>query len=67
MMSFPLDSVLLTVVMINGKSIDIPIKIRRKAQSSNTAAGFVDSGMGVGLLNPSRKYLDYVAGCRASA
>ena len=65
-MSFPVDSVLMTVLMMNGSTVDLPIKVRRIAQLKNDDPCLISSGMGVGLLNPSQQYLDYVANCRAS-
>ncbi|NOZ69284.1 MAG: PilZ domain-containing protein [Deferribacteres bacterium] len=62
---FPVNSVCIMLVLVNGQVVKIPVKVRRTA--AREGAYSPDSGMGVELVNAPQNYLDYVSACQASA
>jgi Tfp pilus assembly protein PilZ len=65
-MSFPIDSVFIAVILLNEHTLKIPIKIRRTVRSGDHLNRPEDNGVGVGLLEPTREYMDFVSKTRAS-
>ncbi|MEW6601839.1 MAG: PilZ domain-containing protein [Nitrospirota bacterium] len=59
-MAFPVDSVFIAVILLDSHSITLPIRIRRITRSSENSDLNGESGIGVGLINPSKEYLDFV-------
>ncbi len=64
--SFPVDSFFIAIILLDTHTISIPIKIRRTVRAVDQLTGNGNSGLGVGLLNPSKEYLDFVGKTRAS-
>jgi len=64
--SFPMDSVFIAVILLNEHTMQVPIKIRRTVRSGDHSGSPEDNGIGVGLLDPSREYLDFVSSTRAA-
>ena len=64
-MSFPVDSVLIAIILMEEQTLKIPIKIRRTVRSNNHLNDIEDGGIGVSLLNPSKEYIDFISKTRA--
>ncbi len=64
-MSFPVDSVLIAVILDDGNTIKVPVKIVRAVRSNNSFSP-ESSGLGVGLLSNSNEYMDLLSKCRAA-
>ncbi len=64
-MSFPVDSVLIAIILLEEQTLKIPIKIRRTVRSNNYLNDIEDGGIGVSLLNPSKEYIDFISKTRA--
>lgn len=65
--SFPVNSVLIAVVLQNGHTFRLPIKIKRVARSNAQSTMREDNGIGVALLNPPADYLDFVNKCKSAS
>jgi len=65
-MSFPVNSVFIAILLLNTHTISVPIRIRRSTREADQSTGSEVSGLGVGLINPSREYLDFVSKTRAA-
>jgi len=65
-MSFPVDTLLVSVILLDGHTLKIPVVVRRTLKSNNHPEGVKDNGIGVGLLNPPAEYMDFVSTARAS-
>lgn len=65
-MNFPVDSMFIIVVLQNGQTFKIPIKVSRVAKTNHPPVA-EEHGIGVTLLNPPREYLDFVSKCKASS
>ncbi|MBI4683481.1 MAG: PilZ domain-containing protein [Nitrospirae bacterium] len=59
-MSFPVDSVLIAIILLEEQTLKLPIKIRRAVRSNNHLNDVEDGGIGVSLLNPSKEYIDFI-------
>lgn len=64
--SFPVDSVFIAIILLDTHTISIPIKIRRTVRTAEQLTHTEESGIGVGLLNTSKDYLDFVGKTRTS-
>jgi Tfp pilus assembly protein PilZ len=64
-MSFPVGSVFIAIILLDAHTISVPIKIRRSVRAEQLTVN-EQSGLGVGLLNTSKEYLDFVSKTRAS-
>jgi hypothetical protein len=58
--NFPVDAVFDIVVLKNGQTVKITVKVRRSGRSSAYGIGSEDHGIGVMLINPPRGYLEFV-------
>jgi len=65
-MSFPIDAVFIAVILLDDHTLSIPIRIRRTVRAAEQSTDTEDCGIGVGLLNPSKEYLDFVSDTRAA-
>jgi hypothetical protein len=63
-MNIPVDSMFPIVLMQNGQSFKIDVRVRRTVKSSGHHIETEDSGIGVMLLNPPQDYLEFVGKCR---
>jgi Tfp pilus assembly protein PilZ len=63
--NFPVDSVFIAIILLDANTISVPIKIRRTVRAEQST-GNGESGLGVGLLNTSKAYLDFVSKTMAS-
>jgi DUF4097 and DUF4098 domain-containing protein YvlB len=60
-MGFPMDVVFMTVILLdNNSTVDIPVKVKRTVKI-NDCNGDVKCGLGVELLNPPQKYLEFIS------
>lgn len=63
--NFPVDSVFIAIILLDSHTISVPIKIRRTVRAEQSISN-EESGLGVGLLNTSKEYLDFISKTRAS-
>ena len=56
---FPIDTMLVTTLMLNDNSIQVPVRISRIANPVKTK-GLEQDGLGVKILRSSRDYLDFL-------
>ncbi|GBD96779.1 MAG TPA: PilZ domain-containing protein [Nitrospirae bacterium] len=64
--NFPLNSEFIMVVLLNNRTIKLPVKVRRKVRKESGYYSKMDDGIGVELLEPPQNFLDY-AGSRKSS
>ncbi len=62
---FPVNSVCITLVLVNEQVVKIPVKVKRTAAPESEYS--TDCGIGVELVNAPQNYLDYVSASQASA
>ncbi len=60
----PVDTMLVTSLIIDDKPIKVPVRISRVVSSVNTF-DTLPSGVGVEVLHSSRDYLDFLGKCRS--
>ncbi len=60
MMHFPVDSVLVAALLVDGHALKLSIKIKRTVKSNMHHNCIDGSGLGVRLLNPPNDYLKFV-------
>ncbi|HBH61361.1 MAG TPA: hypothetical protein DDX85_06420 [Nitrospiraceae bacterium] len=65
-MSFPVDSVFIAIILLDTQTLSIPVKIRRTVKAAEHSSLNEDCGIGVGLLNTSKEYLDLVSKTKAA-
>jgi len=65
-MSFPVNSIFIAIILLDSHTISIPVKIKRTVRAAEQLIHNEGSGIGVGLLNTSKEYLDFVSNTRAS-
>ena len=58
--SFPLDSVFVTVMLLNQHTLNILSKVKRAVKPENHGVPRNNFGMGLELINPSEDYSLYV-------
>jgi len=63
---FPVNTEFMMVVMLNKRTLKLPIKVRRAVKRESAYNSKTDCGIGVELLDAPRNYLDYV-GTRKSS
>jgi len=63
---FPVNAEFMAVLLLNNRTIKIPIRVRRSVKSQNGFNSGADSGIGVEISEAPQHYLDYV-GSRKSA
>lgn len=63
--NFPVDSLLLTVLLLVDDTLKIPVKVKRTASSNNNPDKHIE-GIGVEVFEPQEDFLDYIGKCRAS-
>ena len=64
-MNFPVESVILTVVLLDNDTLNIPVKIKRVVRPENHGSPKTGSGLGVEIYEVHQDYLDYVTSCKA--
>jgi len=64
-MSFPVDSIFSVILLLETHTLSIPIRIRRTV-AAEQLTGTEDIGIGVGLLNCSKEYQEFVSKTRAA-
>ena len=57
---FPVNSEFMMVVLLNNRTIKIPVKVRRRVKKENGYYSKMDNGIGVELLDTPQNFLDYV-------
>jgi Tfp pilus assembly protein PilZ len=60
----PVDTMLVTSLIVDDKPIKVPVRISRAVSSVNTFDA-LPSGVGVHVLHSSREYLDLLGKCRS--
>jgi Tfp pilus assembly protein PilZ len=60
---FPVNSEFLMVVLLDDRTVKIPIKVKRTIKQEDDYYSEL-SGLGVELLQAPRNYLDYVGSCK---
>jgi len=63
-MNIPVDLMFPIVLMQNGQSFRIDVRVRRAVKSCGHHLESEESGIGVMLLNPPQDYLEFVGKCR---
>lgn len=63
--NFPVDSLILTVILLVDDTLKVPVKVRRTASSNNDPDKHMD-GVGVEVFEPQQNFLNYIGKCRAS-
>jgi hypothetical protein len=63
--NFPVNAVFDIVVLQNGQTLKITVKVRRTAKPFAYNIGGQEHGIGVTLINPPQDYLEFVEKCRA--
>jgi hypothetical protein len=62
--SIPVDSMFPIVLMQNGQSFKIDVRVRRAVKTYGHHIDTEEPGIGVMLLNPPQDYLEFVGKCR---
>jgi len=62
---FPVNSVFMIVVLLEGRTLKFPIKVRRSAKNDIMGDALVN-GIGVELLDAPAGYLDFIGRCWSS-
>jgi Tfp pilus assembly protein PilZ len=57
---FPVNSELILALLVDGKVLNIPIRIRRFSSPVNKSGHANESGIGIELLDTPRSYLDFI-------
>lgn len=65
--NFPVNSVVLLVMLVNDCVMKVPIKVKRTVKTHNNSSENIDPGLGVELVKAPKNYLDYVSSCKAAA
>lgn len=65
-MSFAVDAMLVSVVLLNSHSVELPVLVKRSGSSKCRPDGVEMSGIGVSILNPPKEYMDFVSVVSAS-
>lgn len=63
---FPVNTEFMMVVMLNNRTLKLPIKVRRAVKRESAYNSKTDCGIGVELLDIPQNYLDYVSTRRSS-
>ncbi len=63
---FPVNTEFMMVVLLNNRTLKLPIKVRRSVKRESAYNSRTDCGIGVELLDAPQNYLDYV-GTRKSS
>ncbi len=63
--NFPLETLLLTVVLLENETLNIPVKIKRVVKATEHTGNNSRSGLGVKIQGPQQDYLDYVQSCNS--
>ncbi|HBH61362.1 MAG TPA: hypothetical protein DDX85_06425 [Nitrospiraceae bacterium] len=63
---FPVNTQCMMVVMLNNRTLKIPIKVRRAVKRESEYNSKTDCGMGVELLDAPQNYLDYIGSRKSS-
>jgi len=65
-MNFPVDSILIAVILLDTHTISIPVKIRRIVREAEQSSRAEDCGIGIRLLNSSKEYLNFISKTRTA-
>ncbi|HDH06080.1 MAG TPA: PilZ domain-containing protein [Nitrospirae bacterium] len=57
---FPVNSEFMMVVLLDNRTIKIPIKVRRRVKKEKGYYSKMDNGIGVELLETPQNFIDYV-------
>ncbi|MBI4848783.1 MAG: PilZ domain-containing protein [Nitrospirae bacterium] len=63
---FPVDSMFIVVVLQDGQTFKLPIRVKRVAKPSADHACIEENGIGVELVNPPQDYLEFVSKCKSA-
>ena len=63
---FPVNSQFVMVVLLNERTLKVPVKVKRTAGRDDNNYSRPDSGIGIELLDIPQNYLDYVGACKSS-
>ncbi|MBI5663837.1 MAG: PilZ domain-containing protein [Nitrospirae bacterium] len=63
---FPVNTEFMLVVLLNNRTLKLPIKVRRSVKRESAYNSRTDCGIGVELLDAPQNYLDYI-GTRKSS
>jgi Tfp pilus assembly protein PilZ len=63
---FPVNTEFMMVVLLNNRTLKLPIKVRRSVKRESAYNSRRDCGIGVELLDAPQNYLDYI-GTRKSS
>ena len=58
--TFPIDSVFVTVILLNSHTLNILSKVKRAIKPENHGSPKKNFGMGLELINPAEDYTAYV-------
>jgi len=65
--NFPVDTMFDIVVLKNGQTLKITVKVRRTARPFAYNIGNQENGVGITLIDPPGDYLEFVEKCRAGS
>ena len=64
--NFPVDSVFVTVLLLNQHTLNILSKVKRVVKPENHGSPKKNFGMGLELINPAEDYISYVRSYKTS-
>ncbi len=57
---FPVNSEFFMVVLVDGRTLKIPVRVKRRVKTDKAYSPINESGIGVELMNSSQKYMEFI-------